>query len=102
MIKTGTVTFGAKEILFAEKVAGNLKRIAEVYEGAYKRGFIAAIKKLTKKEDLFDFNVFIERMKVNRGMVYDCANVSQAMQMIEDIYNFRSRNKVSLKYLSDD
>ena len=101
-VKNGGLVFGAEQIEFAQKTADTLKRISQYYDKAYHRCFIAAIKKLMKKADIFDMEVFIDRIKVNRGMLYDCANVAQTLQMIEDIYNKRSRNKVSLKYLSDD
>lgn len=101
-IKNGTLVFGAEQIVFSHKIVDTLERISQYYERAYHKSFIAAIKKLMKKADIFDMDVFIDRLKVNRGMIYDCANVNQALQMIEDIYNKRSRNKISLKYLSND
>jgi len=101
-IKNGTLVFGPEQIEFGQKTADTIKIISQYYDKAYHKCFIAAIKKLMKKADIFDMGVFIDRLKVNRGMLYDCANVPQSLQMIEDIYNKRSRNKISLKYLSDD
>ena len=40
----------------------------------------------------------IERIKANPTKIQKCANVTQYKLLLEDIYNFRSREKVSLRF----
>ena len=46
----------------------------------------------------FDFNEFKHKVRLQPTALVDCSNREQYKTLIEDIYNYRSRNKVSLRY----
>lgn len=48
----------------------------------------------------FDASVFIKRLKANPRMMVKCSNRDQMLDLIEEIYNFRTHEKVPLKHLA--
>jgi hypothetical protein len=50
------------------------------------------------QKETFDFNEFMHKLRLQPTAIVDCANTEQYRTLIEDIYNYRSRNKVSLRY----
>jgi len=48
----------------------------------------------------FDSAVFIKRLKANPRMMVKCSNRDQMLDLIEEIYNFRTHEKVPLKHLA--
>ena len=48
--------------------------------------------------DKFDFNEFMHKLRLQPTALVDCANREQYKTLIEDIYNYKSRNKISLRY----
>ena len=50
------------------------------------------------ERQLFDINTFINKIKLQPYRFVNCANTHQYKSMIEDIYNYKNRNKISLRY----
>lgn len=78
----------------------NAKKILLIkpyFEGFNRRAFVNAMISIFKL-DYYDHEKLIERLKANPAAMQACSNVTQYRIMIEDIYNFRSRNKVSLRF----
>jgi len=46
----------------------------------------------------FDFNEFMHKIRLQPTALVNCADRDQYRALIENIYNYRSRQKVSLKY----
>lgn len=46
----------------------------------------------------FDIDQFVSKMILRQGFWYDCSNAKQYLDLVEDIYNYKSRNKVNLRY----
>jgi hypothetical protein len=59
--------------------------------------FVRAMIVLLKKEH-FDFNLFIQKLSLQPTSLVDCVSVGKYHELIEDIYNYRNRNKVSLRF----
>lgn len=59
--------------------------------------FVATMIGLFKKP-YYDHDVFLSKLAMNPTMLQPCVNIIQYQYVIEDIYNFRSRNKVNLRY----
>lgn len=77
--------------LFAEKV----QLVAPYYDGFRRRSFVLALLFLSKHPS-FTIEEFVEKLKFQRSKVYDCGTQEQYIKMIEEIYNFKRREKVSL------
>jgi len=85
--------FKIKSLSDAQRKAEQIKMIKPFYNGYLRRNFVAAMLKLFSISE-FDFNVFIQKIKYQSTKLVDCTTVSQYLLVIEDIYNFKSRNKV--------
>ena len=48
--------------------------------------------------DNFDYNRFMHKLEIQPGVLHDCASRAQYKLLIEDIYNYKSREKVNLRY----
>ncbi len=67
------------------------------YNGYNKGGFVKTMIGLLQKET-FDFNDFMHKIRLQPTAMVDCANTDQYRTLIEDIYNYRNRNKINLRY----
>lgn len=85
--------FKIKSLSDAQRKAEQIKMIKPFYNGYLRRNFVAAMLKLFSIPE-FDFNIFIQKIKYQSTKLVDCTTVSQYLLVIEDIYNFKSRNKV--------
>lgn len=78
----------------------NAKKIIMIkpyYEGFNRSSFVRAMIGIFRI-DYYNHSKFIERLTANPTALQHCANITQYKFMIEDIYNFRSREKVSLRF----
>lgn len=67
------------------------------YDGFNRRAFVAAMIMIFKKEH-YNHNQLIGRLKSNPTALQHCVNITQYKSLIEEIYNYRSREKVSLRF----
>jgi hypothetical protein len=81
----------------AQKDADKIKLIGSIYEGFSRRSFVAAILPIFSNKN-FDFNEFMHKLRLQPTALVDCVTTVQYRVLIEDIYNYRRREKVSLKY----
>jgi hypothetical protein len=93
-----------KEGLFKVKDLDNAKRMAEkilmiepYYKGYLRRSFILALFGMFKNEN-FEFTEFLAKLKQQPTTLQDCTNVSQYKSLIEEIYNYRRREKINLRF----
>lgn len=81
----------------AERLAEKICLLGNLYDGYKKRSFVWAMLELLNKED-FEFTEFLQKLKLQPSALTDCSNKSQYISLIEEIYNYRRRNKVNLRY----
>jgi hypothetical protein len=93
-----------KEGLFKVKDLNNAKRMAEkilmiepYYKGYLRRSFILALFGMFKNNN-FEFTEFITKLKQQPTTLQDCTSTSQYKSLIEEIYNYRRREKVNLRF----
>lgn len=67
------------------------------YDGYNRAVFVNAMIGLFKNEN-YDHEVMLQKLKANPTVMKHCGNVSQYRELVEDIYNFRNRNKVNLRF----
>ena len=50
------------------------------------------------KNENFEFTEFLAKLKQQPTTLQDCTNVSQYKSLIEEIYNYRRREKINLRF----
>ena len=50
------------------------------------------------KNENFDYSEFMHKIRLQPKALVDCTNVEQQRLSIEEIYNYKSRNKINLRY----
>jgi hypothetical protein len=81
----------------AFELAEYFGKIGQLFHGFYRREFVFAIIKLTQKDD-FDKDIFMQKLKIQPTALRVCVTVEQYISLIEEIYNYKSQNKVNLRY----
>lgn len=79
------------------EVTEKIMQVKPYYEGFYRESFVKAMIFIFKIE-AYDHSKFMERIQANPNSLHNCNKVSEYKLLIEDIYNFRSQKKVSLRY----
>ena len=81
----------------AVEKAEKIMMVKPYYDGYNRRIFVFAMMGMFKHEN-YNHSKFIAKLSANPTSLQHCSNVTQYKLLIEDIYNFRSREKVSLRY----
>jgi len=89
--------FKIKDYAASCKTAEKILSLSPYYEGVKRRSFIFAMLQLFKKKE-FDFNEFIIKLKYQPSAMVDCATITQYVELIEEIYNYRRREKINLRF----
>lgn len=90
-------TWKGKDFELAQVYADRLRNIKKYYTGYNRSIFVGTILTLFNNPN-FNYNFFIDKLKKQPTALVDCAKREQYKILIEDIYNYRSRNKVNLRY----
>lgn len=91
---------GDLEIEDYELACENAEKILMIkpfYDGYNRTVFVRAIIGIFKSEN-YNHSQFLQRLSSNPNVMQHCNNVTQYKIMVEEIYNFRSREKVSLRF----
>ena len=67
------------------------------YSGYSRYVFVSTLITIFNNEN-YNHNEMIHKLRLNPTSLVDCTNVSQYRTLIEDIYNYKRREKVNLKY----
>lgn len=95
IFETGTWT--GKDFNLAQDWANKIRMISPYYKGYNRSTFVSVLIGLFKNEN-FDFNEFMHKLRLQPTALVDCANRDQYKTLIEDIYNWKSRSKVNLRF----
>jgi hypothetical protein len=68
-----------------------------IYDGFRRRAFVYAMLYLNSKSN-FDFLEFYNKIKAQPSLLSHCNEAKQYILLIEEIYNYRRREKVNLRY----
>jgi hypothetical protein len=90
-------TWKTGDINKAQDMANKIRMIKPYYSGYNRVGFVGTMITLLNNEK-FDFNEFMHKLRLQPTALVDCANRDQYRTLIEDIYNYKSRNKINLRY----
>jgi hypothetical protein len=89
--------FKVKNLEESKKKADKIMMIEPYYKGFLRRSFIYALIGMFKNEN-FEFTEFIAKLKQQPTTLQDCTSVTQYKVLIEEIYNYRRRDKVNLRF----
>jgi hypothetical protein len=78
-------------------IAEKIMQIQPFYEGFNRITFVRSMMRLFNNPN-YDHNTFVKKLEIQPTALQHCQSVDQYLLLIEDIYNYRSRNKVSLRY----
>jgi hypothetical protein len=81
----------------AKRKAEKIMMIEPYYKGYFRRSFIIAIFGMLKNEN-FEFTEFLSKLKQQPTTLQDCTNITQYKVLIEEIYNYRRREKINLRF----
>ena len=90
-------TWKCNDMNLAQDYANKIRMIKPYYSGYNRSGFLTTMIGLLQKQT-FDFNEFMHKLRLQPTAIVDCATRDQYRTLIEDIYNYRSRNKTNLRY----
>jgi len=94
-IKDGSFTITQKER--GERIADWIHILDDYIDFATIRPFPHALIHLYKHED-FNFSHFLGKLQNQQSSLVKCTNTSTQVELIESIYNYKSRNKVNLRF----
>jgi hypothetical protein len=80
-------------IMYAER----LWSLSDLYQGFKRRHFIYTMLALFDNPN-FEFDQFVSKLKLQRSMLTDCVDTKQYLALIEEIYNYKRKEKVNLRY----
>lgn len=89
--------FRIKNLSAAQKMAEDIIRIEAFYKNIRRRPFVRAMVFLFAKQN-FELDVLLKKLALQPTVLKDCANTEQYINLLEEIYNYKSQKKVSLRY----
>jgi hypothetical protein len=89
--------FKVKDLNNAKKMAEKIMMIEPYYKGYLRRSFINALVSMFKNKN-FEFTEFIAKLKQQPTTMQDCTSTTQYKVLIEEIYNYRRREKINLRF----
>lgn len=90
-------TWKGKDFELANEWAEKIRLIKPYYLGYNRSTFVLTMISLFKNE-LFDYSEFMHKIRLQPKALVDCANNEQQKLLIEEIYNYKSRSKINLRY----
>lgn len=101
---TNKIRSGSFEVKSTENIdviCGLIDQVKKVAPEISKKVYIEAVSLLLWVED-FDVQVLINKILVNPSMLQKCANRKQALEMLEDVYNYRNQNRKNLAFMAEE
>lgn len=89
--------FKIKSLDNAESVIEKIIMVQPYYESVRRRSFVYTMMSLLKNPN-FEFTEFLQKLKLQPTALQDCTNVTNYKVLIEEIYNYRRREKVNLRF----
>ena len=90
--------FKVKDLFGAEDKMDKLTLIAPYYANYRRRGFVLTMMSLLQNPE-FEFTDFLQKLKIQPTALQDCSNIAQYKMLIEEIYNYKRRDKVNLRFV---
>jgi hypothetical protein len=92
-----TGDFKIKNYNEACKIIEKIMLVEPYYSEWKRRSFILAMLQLFKNPN-FELTEFLQKLKLQPTAMTNCSTTNQYVSLIEEIYNYRRREKVNLRY----
>ena len=92
-----TGDFKIKNYNEACRIIEKIMLVEPYYEEWKRRSFILAMLQLFKNPK-FELTEFLQKLKLQPTALSNCSTTNQYVSLIEEIYNYRRREKVNLRY----
>lgn len=89
--------FKIKDIKKAKDAIEKILMISPYYKNVKRRAFIYAMMNLFRNKN-FEFTEFLQKLKLQPTALQDCTNTTTYIVLIEEIYNYRRREKINLRF----
>tara|TARA_R110002126_G_scaffold56834_1_gene151455 strand:- start:1033 stop:1770 length:738 start_codon:yes stop_codon:yes gene_type:complete len=89
--------FKVRNINKSTKIFEDINSLKYIYEGYKRTSFVAAMITLLNKDE-FSINEFLTKLSFQKTKLVDCTNVSNYIILIEQIYNFKRKQKLNLRF----
>jgi hypothetical protein len=90
-------TWKGKDFNLAYEWAEKIRLIKPYYLNYNRSIFVLTMISLFRNKN-FDYSEFMHKIRLQPKALVDCANREQQKLLIEEIYNYKSRNKINLRY----
>lgn len=90
-------TWKGKDFNLANEWAEKIRLIKSYYVNYNRSIFVLTMISLFRNKN-FDYSEFMHKIRLQPKSLLDCANREQQKLLIEEIYNYKSRNKINLRY----
>jgi hypothetical protein len=90
-------TWKGRSFDLAQQWADKLRMIKPFYLGYNRSSFVGTMTGLFQNKQ-FDFKEFMHKLKLQPTSLVDCASRDQYKTLIENIYNWKSREKTNLRF----
>lgn len=78
-------------------IAKKLEEIGKFYSGYKRKSFVRVIVNLLKNPN-FVFSEFIHKVQLQPMALKDCTDVKMYRELIEEVYNYRRKEKINLRF----
>lgn len=93
--------FVVKDMKKAYEWGHRIMRLRSYFEKGYNKSiFVRALIEIFINKPKFNFDEFVHKIQIRPRSIYMCGTVSQYIEMIEDIYNYKRKvdEKVNLRF----
>jgi hypothetical protein len=88
-----------KNVPLGEKWASNIIKLKEFFPKGYNKAlFVRSMIRLFVSKPEFNFEQFLHKVQMRPGMIHLCGSHELYIEMIEEVYNYKSRSKVNLRF----
>jgi hypothetical protein len=90
-------TWLGRDFVLGQEWANKIRMIKPYYVGYNRTIFVGTMITLLSNKN-FDYSEFMHKLRIQPTALVDCANRDQYKTLVEDIYNFKRREKVNLRF----
>jgi hypothetical protein len=90
--------FMTRDMGKARQWADFIMSLKPFFKGYNRSIFVRAIVKVLSKKPEFKFDKFLHKVQLRPNLITMCGTVEQYISMIEELYNFGSRDKINLRF----
>lgn len=95
--KHGTLKVSNQQVKDGGKFMDVLHLFEPYFEGFKSRSFVFSLMRLMQNPD-FSITELLQKVKIQPSALQSCVHINQMISLIEEIYNYKRRDKVNLRF----